>query len=347
MPDPDENPPAPTPLTTACLAAIAAILASSPASAQEPEFHSADDDLSTWSFVWENDYFSGTDRNYTNGVRLAYLSGFKTPHGLTKFCAENLLGAGPDTGVRRGFAVGHSIFTPEDTQATAPLPDQHPYAGWLYGEYSVVVEQPGSIDQFTIQAGVVGPAAAGEWVQNNWHELINGAHVNGWDNQIGNEPGIVVSYDRIVRAERALGDSALSVDVAPTFGLSLGNIETQARVGLMFRFGDNLRNDYGPPRVRPSLAGGGFFSPVDAFSWYVFAGAEGRAVAHSIFLDGSLFDDDDPGVASKTFVGDFQGGLVMQFRRVQIAYTYVLRTKEFEGQPDSQQFGAVSISAKF
>lgn len=327
--------------------ATAALLAVSPAAAQEPGFHSADDNLSTWGFVWENDYFANTDRNYTNGVRLSYLSGFKKPHGFTKFCAENLLGAGPETGIRRGFAVGHSIFTPEDTLASNPLPGQHPYAGWLYGEYSVVVEQPHSIDQVTIQAGIVGPAAGGEWVQNNWHQLINGAQVNGWDNQIGNEPGLVVSYDRIIRAERALGDSSLSVDVAPTFGVSLGNIETQGRLGLMFRFGDDLRNDYGPPRVRPSLAGGGFFSPADDFSWYVFAGAEGRAIAHSIFLDGSLFDDNDPSVPSKVLVGDFQGGLVMQFRRAQIAYTYVLRTKEFDGQPNSQQFGAVSISAKF
>lgn len=329
------------------IAAISALLASPPVAAQEAPYRSVDDALATWSFVVENDYFANTDRNYTNGLRISYVSGAKKPKGLSKFCAEEIIGAGGNAGIRRGFAVGQSIFTPRNTQAVEPLPNQHPYAGWLYGEYSVVVERPRSIDQITVQLGVVGPAAGGEWVQNHWHRLINGARVNGWDNQIGDEPGVVVSYDRMIRLGRSIGDGDYSVDVSPTYGISLGNIETQGRLGLMFRIGDHLGNDYGPPRVRPSLAGGGFFSSADAFSWYLFGGAEGRAVAHSIFLDGSLFRDGDPHVSSKALVGDFQGGLVMQFRRVQIAYTYVLRTREFEGQQGPQKFAAISLSAKF
>ncbi|MBK8542978.1 MAG: DUF2219 family protein [Caulobacteraceae bacterium] len=54
------------------------------------------------------------------------------------------------------------------------------------------------------------------------------------------------------------------------------------------------------PAHIPSLAGAGYFTPRDNFSWYVFAGIEGRAVAHNIFLDGSLFRDDDPSVSSNT-----------------------------------------------
>jgi hypothetical protein len=79
----------------------------------------------------------------------------------------------------------------------------------------------------------------------------------------------------------------------------------------------------------------------------VFGAAEGRVVAHDIFLDGSLFRKSDPSVPSNIFVGDFQAGLVMQIQRIQIAYTYVLRTKEFKPQSDDQQFAAVSVSAKF
>lgn len=318
-----------------------------PAYAEDREFLAPYDNSGTFTFVWENDYFANTDRNYTNGLRLSYLSGFKQPNGVTRWVADHILKAKDQAGIRRGFAVGHSIFTPQDISATVPLPDQHPYAGWLYGEYSVVVEQENIIDQFTLRAGVVGPAAGAEFVQNNWHDVIGGDPANGWDNQLGNEPGLVLGYDRKLRALFDMNNEGLGFDVTPSFGASVGNINTNARVGLMLRFGSDLTNDYGPPRVRPSLAGGGYFSPRDRFSWYFFAGAEGRAVAHNIFLDGSLFRDGDPSVESNIFVGDFQAGIVFQLRRFQIAYTNVFRSREFKTQEGAQQFGAVSVSVKF
>ncbi len=317
------------------------------AHAQDDDFLASYDDSGTFTFVWENDYFANTDRNYTNGLRLAYISGFKQPQGVSRWVADNVLSARDGAGVRRGFALGHSIFTPQDTAAATPLPDQHPYAGWLYGEYSVVVEQADIIDQFTLQAGIVGPSAQGEFVQNNWHDLIGGDPVNGWANQIPNEPGLVISYDRKFRAVMSGGGDDFGFDVTPSYGLSLGNIQTDGRAGLMLRVGADLQNDYGPPRVRPSLAGGGYFSPRDRFSWYLFAGAEGRAVAHNIFLDGSLFRDGDPSVDSRIWIGDFQVGVVFQVRRFQLAYTNVIRTREFATQDGAQQFGAVSLSVKF
>ena len=329
----------------ACLAPAAGAQSSS--EAFDEAFPPPKDDRSTWSFVWENDYFAGTDRNYTNGLRIAYLSGLKEPKGFSKYLARSVLGLDENARVRQGFAVGHSIFTPEDTEVVAPLPDQHPYAGWLYGEYALVAQERRRVHQLTFQAGVVGPAAQGEWVQNNWHDLINGDPVNGWDNQIENEPGFVLSYDRRFRAIYEFNASSFGFDVTPSLGASVGNVHTRARAGLTLRVGNDLGNDYGPARVRPSLAGAGFFSPADDFSWYVFLGVSGSAVAHNIFLDGSLFRDNDPSVDSRVLIGDIQAGLAVQVRRVQIAYTFIERTKEFETQSDHQEFGAVSISVKF
>lgn len=311
------------------------------------------DEKGTFTFIWENDTFGGTDRNYTNGNRISYLSPTQRLGADASKAARLLLDADGTDNIRFGLAAGHSIFTPEDIEATQPLPDQHPYAGYLYGEVALQVERPQALDTLTLQLGIVGDAALGEQVQNNFHKLIGVDEANGWDNQLANEPALLISYDRSFRsvfdwqgAEDDLFDG-YGFDITPSAGFSVGNVLTQAQLGVTFRFGQDLRNDFGPPRVRPALAGGGFFDPKDDFSWYVFGGVVGRAVGYNIFLDGNLLRSGGPSVDRRPLVADFQVGVAMQVRGVQLAYTYVTRTEEFMTQGGRQQFGAFSISAKF
>lgn len=301
------------------------------------------EEKATWSALVENDYFGSTDRNYTNGVRFGYLSA----KGRGKNFARRFMRASPEDETRIGVALGQSIFTPQDTEAFEPLPDQHPYAGWLYGEYSVLVERgDDNLDMLTISAGVVGPAALGEEVQNSFHRLFDDDRINGWDNQLRNEPGLILSYDRRWRPLFRQSRPGIGIDAAPNVGVSVGNVLTQGKAGLTLRLGRNLQGNYGPPRIRPSLAGGGYYRGVDTASWYLFAGAEGRAVARNIFLDGNTWRD-SLSVEKRHFVADFQAGIVIQVKSFQIAYTYVWRTKEFVNQGARHEFGALSLSAKF
>lgn len=303
----------------------------------------ATDEKATWSALIENDSFGTTDSNYTNGVLFAYLSA----KGRGETLARRFLHAAPGDVTRIGIAVGHSIFTPEDVATTAPLPDQHPYAGWLYGEYSVLVERDSNnLDMVTLTLGVVGPAALGEEVQNEFHRLINGNRVNGWDNQLRNEPGLILSFERRWRPFFRISGRGVGVDVAPNAGVSVGNVLTQGKAGLTFRVGRNLDGNYGPPRIRPSLAGGGYYHGVDTAAWYLFAGAEGRAVARNIFLDGNSWRD-SLSVEKRHLVADLQAGAVIQIKSFQLAYTYVWRTREFDTQGAHHEFGALSLSAKF
>ncbi len=206
-------------------AALAGLLAAAPVQAQEPP------DTEAWvhedgprayrsfAFTVENDVFAGTDRNYTNGLRLAVtslprvLSGAET---FTDWVAQNLMFTDDNDFLRREFALGHSIFTPEDRLASEPLPDEHPYAGWLYLEASALVLRPSieALDTFTIQAGIVGPAAGGEFVQNNFHDLIGDDQLQGWDNQLENEPGIALSFNRKYRQPLLEPDTGRGLEIA-------------------------------------------------------------------------------------------------------------------------------------
>lgn len=138
----------------------------------------------------------------------------------------------------------------------------------------------------------------------------------------------------------------LGYDVVPHFGGGFGNVFTYAVAGLTLRIGPDLKEDFGPPRIRPSLPGGGFFRSKRGFNWYVFAGAEGRAVLHNIFLDGNIFSSSH-WVDKEIWVGDLQAGLAVQVDRVRLSYTQIFRTREFKEQESADSFGTLSISYQF
>jgi hypothetical protein len=143
--------------------------------------------------------------------------------------------------------------------------------------------------------------------------------------------------------------------VAPFVGWAAGKVLYQASVGLTLRLGQNFHNMDLPARVRPSTPGAGLFAGpdcqrnaqlFDCLGWYVFASAEARAVARDIFLDGNTFRD-SLHVDRRPFVADFQLGVVARLHDVEIAYTYVTRTEEFETQSSKQQFGSFSITYRY
>jgi lipid A 3-O-deacylase len=300
----------------------------------------------TLSLVYENDTFAGTDRNYTNGIDITYLSAPNAVPLAARWFATRLMSADPGDTLYGGVGIGQSIFTPSNTNTTAALPKQHPYAGWLHARVSTSVDSGKTLDTAALEVGLVGPNSGAEWVQNHVHDLLGADEANGWDNQIRDEFGFVLTYERKWRALAEWRAGGLGVDVMPNAAISVGNVLTQGAAGLTFRVGQDLANDYGPPRVYPALAGAGFFAPRDHFSWYLFVGVNGRAVAYNIVLDGNAFRDGGPSVNRKPLVAEGQAGLVMQLGRLQGAFTVVTRTDEFKGQGKQELFGAVSLSMK-
>ncbi len=210
----------------------------------------------------------------------------------------------------------------------------------------MVMARKDVVDTFEATVGIVGPSAFGKEVQRGWHRLIDGEDPKGWDNQLKDEPGIVLTYQRQWRYDLRDSMGRFGLDILPTAGASLGNIRTQANLGATLRAGYNLGNDYGPPRIRPALAGSGILDAGDGVSFYLFGGVEGRAVLRNIFLDGNSFRE-SLNVQRKPLVADFQVGAAFRTGNLQLAYTFVIRTEEFDGQQEAQKFGAVSLSVRF
>jgi hypothetical protein len=234
------------------------------------------------------------------------------------------------------------MYTPRDIKVANPPVEDRPYAGWLYATVGLGVDTGRRFDQFALTVGVVGPASLAEQGQKLVHRITGVTAPQGWDTQLGNEPGLVLTYDRSWRgpATHMLG---FGMDVEPHIGGALGNVYTYARGGWTLRYGNRLPLDYGPPRIQPSVPASGFFEPTGKFSWYLFAGSEGRAVARNIFLDGNTFAPSRR-VDKEPLVGDLQWGLVLTWRSARLSYTHILRTTEFKSQDGADEFGAVSFS---
>jgi hypothetical protein len=307
----------------------------------------------TFSLWWENDSFlprgQTTDRFYTNGVRLAW-NWSQPPGWLITSCERLLPFLEPMTrGATAQYAllVGQNLYAPEDLEAEELIPDDRPYAGWLYGGFSVTAERVRSVDVLELDVGVVGPWALGEEVQTAVHKLINSRTPGGWDNQLANELGVLLAYSRAQRVLEIEDHDVAGIpgrrfmDLHLNGGGMLGNVFTNLSLGASLRLG-LVSSQYGPSGLIPAAPVRQAESRWDA---YLFAGVEGRAVVHNIFLDGNTFASSHR-VAKRSYVSDLQVGILVRvpWHGLTVAYRAVWRSPEFDERPTTHRFGSFTVS---
>ncbi len=295
------------------------------------------------SIVEENNLFYHTDRDYTNGTEVIRVPNDKPAPDWILRVGHWIPWFPEDGEVRHGYAFGQNLYTPSNVTLANPPSNERPYAGWLYGSVGVGVVTGRELDALVLTLGVVGPAAGGEQTQKMVHTVVDAKRAQGWDTQLHDEPGLVLTYEKSWRGLVAKTLIGNDFDVTPHVGGALANVYTYANMGLMLRYGNKLPLDYGPPRIQPSLPGSGFLEPTHYFEWYFFAGFDGRAVARDIFLDGNTYQDSRR-VKKEPLVDDVQWGIAFTWRAYRLTYTHVQRSREFKGQNGADNFGALCLS---
>jgi hypothetical protein len=301
----------------------------------------------TVTLINDNDaYFNIGDRHYTNGVYASATSPPRTECASCRFLARLMLPESGAVSFRYGLFAGHNMFTPEDLSLADPDPDDRPYAGWLYGGARLYRESQGTLDRLEMKLGIAGPLSAADAIQRWWHALhwFGGVPPQGWNHQLKNEPGIVLSGQRTWRVP--LVETFIDAELLPEANISLGNIFTYAGAGVSFRLGRNLDVDWGPPRIEPALQGSDFFNEAaGSFAWYVYAGVEGRAIARNLFLDGNSFTD-SARVTREPWVADFDLGLALFGGPFAFRASYTKRTREFKTQQGNDEFVSFTLSVQ-
>ena len=323
---------------------VTLLAGAAPVAAQSPA--PAPDKSSVWTMQWENAAVSTAkqkDKFYTNGLRLGWTSSPDLVPESLRNLGTTLWGTGE---ARLSFDLTHQIYNPADTVSRLPPLRDRPYAGVLMGHFGLVQDAPTTRSTMVLGLGMVGPAAGGRWVQNGFHDLIGQKPVNGWDTQLKNEPLIQITSERTWRVPIAtLG--AIETDALPSLTASVGNLRAYLQTGVTIRLGQGLQSDFGPARPRPGVTGGDYYRTVRPFAWYVFLGADGRAVGRDLTLDGNSFAS-SRSVKKNPFVGEVQGGLAVIAYGIRLTYTHRLTTQEFHGQKGGlHQMGALALSVRF
>jgi lipid A 3-O-deacylase len=325
-----------------------------------------DEQRNIFTFQVENDFFNivgKSDRDYTNGLRIGWLSPAlpELPEGWARMLTlPTFFGERPVGSVTRrvGVSIGQNLYTPQDTETSQPIFNDRPYAAWLYMNVALQStykrvdptsgkEDPVRLDTLQLDFGLVGPAAGGAFVQNNFHRLVNDGPANGWANQLHNEPTLDLTFERRWRTGHGIvfDSPKLEYDIVPTIAAAVGNVSTYASAGGLLRIGKDLRADFGPPRARPGLPGSeGFVG--EGFGWYLFIGVNGEAVARNMFLDGNT-DGNSIHVTHRPFVAEGTVGLALLFRGVRVSFTQVLRTPEFYERDRLDQFASINVTFRY
>ena len=131
------------------------------ASVPEPE-------KGAFGILFENDWFSDADHDYTNGVELTYTTAPQdTPDWLIDVARWLPFFTATGKGdVRTRYALGQNMFTPIDKTQPNPNPADRPYAGFLYGTAGLVGDSGTHLDQLQFTLGVVGPMSLAGDAQN-------------------------------------------------------------------------------------------------------------------------------------------------------------------------------------
>jgi len=299
----------------------------------------------------ENDVFTNSDNNYTNGIGITWVSpavdadddGFVGQ--WTRFWSFLPYVADDAYTKYASWSLAQEMNTPDDITEPNPDTDDQPYSGILYVDSILYARQRDWTHAWQLRLGVVGPASHAEGVQKDFHKLIGSDEPLGWDTQLPNEP--VVNFGYTVAHLAAAGRTGDSAEwrVVPVATAGIGNYFTGAGIGLYGEIGWNLADALGVTALRSGLNAATTLGvgPQDRWSVSFFGGVGAYGVVHYLPLDGTVFHD-SRSVDSEPVIGMGSFGFCLRRDRFNLSYSRTIYSKTFETEREGTDFGTVSLS---
>lgn len=293
---------------------------------------------------WDNDFINvrgdGTDRYYTNGMRIDY---FYTKKRKAKFPSSLLLNISDENNNIYGLGIAQFMFTPKNIAVSDIQYNDRPYAGALYAIHSLQSTNKIKKTKVTseIRFGVIGPIAFAKETQTWAHNVINYTKPLGWHNQVPND--IILNYN--ISIEKQMLQSSKQILLVGLFETYSGTVYNAAGAGFMLRVGkfNNYFDDISVPQTTQKSKS----------QLYVFMKPVARVVLSNALLQGGLINQNSDGNTGYVLSKDqiervvvlYDVGISYEKPKFSITISQKSIGPEFKGQY-TQEYGSLTMQFK-
>jgi len=263
-----------------------------------------------FSLTVENDFFTGSDDNYTHGMELLWLEP----------------GEGGESSVlARSWGAKSRMYTPKDIKVPGPQPGDRPWCGLTTAFEDWWRQEGDEAVRYGVELGVLGPSSGCEEMQKWFHGLIGNDEPEGWANQFADEPVLDAYMERWRKVASAGKPGGFGCELDVPYGGVVGTAFANVSAGASFVAGWNARLPYVDASITPKDAGS------EAFLCAV-VDVRGYFVAHNATLGWSLWRGDRDGrVDLENWVGEARAGLAAGYGWLSATYMVSVRSAEFDG----------------
>ncbi len=303
----------------------------------------------------ENDTWTGSDNNYTNGIGISWASADLDTYDIQSFVRKwtrfwGFLPFVEESGYKTyaAWSIAQEMHTPDDITDPHPPKDDQPYAGLLYVDSLLYAKKGRWAHAWELKLGIVGPSSQADETQKWFHNVIGEDKPRGWDTQMPDEPIINLGYTVGYLAAAGPAAGAAEWRIVPVGTVGLGTYFTGAGLGIYGEVGWNLVDALGVTSLRTGLNAASTVGvgPIDGWSAAFFGGLGGYGVVHYLPLDGTVFRD-SRSVDSEPFVGMASFGFSVRHDRLVLALAANYFTETFAAERESPEFGTLSLSWYF
>jgi lipid A 3-O-deacylase len=274
---------------------------------------------------YDNDFFTGSDYYYTQGIAFKYAN----PRLRSFFLAKCL------------FSLGHSIdhyglsfhqfcYTPTSIASDNILYGDRPFASCLsFTSFMNAIDTGRNLSfQTSLTLGIIGPAALGKEIQSNIHRWVNDPIPKGWQYQVKND--VIINY--AMELEKPVLSSPLW-RVGVMGGAKLGTLNDALNMGVNL-----LAGHFNDPCRLSALQ--------KKFQYYLFAQAQGNLIGYDATLQGGIFNRDNSYVISARDLSHLtlrvDAGITFGIKGINFSYHQSFLTKEFASGLD-HRWGGLSM----
>ncbi len=286
-------------------------------------------DSSYFRLHYDNDYFTSTDENYTQGYSFELVSNALSKNPLNAFLLNDT-----DAIQQFGLSLDHIGYTPFRIGSPDIQFGDRPFASVIMLKSFKINTNPTRKSRLisVLRLGIIGPAAFGKEMQVGIHEATGNTIPLGWKNQIKND--VVVNYEVVYQKK--------IIAIPQFFSLQY---EVSANVGTF------NTNASGSLVAMAGIFNNPFSNEKNSkFQIYIFSKPQVKVVGYDALLQGGVFNRKSPYTIATSnverIVGQHNFGMVIQTKTLYFEYTTTDISKEFS-TGKAASWGGIKIGFTF